>query len=746
MSVVKTAKVIINNPSRAVDKAFNYICDESVRVGCYVTVPFGRGNTPTEGVVIGLEDIPYTDRLKKIISCGDILLTKNSIDLLCWMRDKYVCTYYDCLKCFLPPGSSASKGKYFGAGSKKQQFAVLADISDKDLSEILAELEVKAPAQARVVDILSQTGPLPVSDLVEITATSRATVTSLSKKGIVNITENEIERNPFLTDKIEKSSALKPTDEQKQVIDSIKDAVDSGKHEKILLRGITGSGKTEVYLQSVEYVISKGKRAVILVPEIALTPQMSTRFTSRFGNRVSVFHSGLSFGERYDAWNSIKTGKTVVVVGARSAVFTSLDNVGIVVVDEEHETSYKSDMSPKYDAREVAEKICEYNNAVLLLASATPEIGSAYKAVKDKYKLLQIKKRYNNVELPHVNIVDLRYELARGNKSFLSFALQDEIETNLKNHEQTILFLNRRGFSTFVSCRHCGFAATCPECDIALTYHKYGESLSCHYCGYTIPNYSACPQCGSPHIRYFGIGTQKVEEEIHRLFPDASVIRMDNDTTRQKLSHHKILNKFKDEKIDILVGTQMITKGLDFPEVSLVGVLAADMMLYVDDYKASERTFQLITQVCGRAGRGEKRGRAIIQTYCPDHWVISCAKEQDYRSFYKKEILMRKKLWYPPFSDIICVIASGEKPNDVKKVITDFTLNVKKSLEEKNKAYNIMGPSPAPISKISNKFRWRVIFKCGADDELREVLRENLSVKKEYDVTLSMDINPNSVL
>ena len=381
-----------------------------------------------------------------------------------------------------------------------------------------------------------------------------------------------------------------------------------------------------------------------------------------------------------------------------------------------------------------------------MLASATPSMKSAYRAVKGDLQLLQIKNRYNNVELPDVNIVDLRYELSNGNKSFLSIALQEEIRKNIESGQQTILFLNRRGFSTFVSCRSCGYAAMCPECDIALTYHKFNDTLVCHYCGYTINNYSVCPKCKSSAIRYFGIGTQKVEEELKKLFPTASVIRMDNDTTRGKLAHHKILKKFSEEKIDILVGTQMITKGLDFPNVSLVGVLAADMMLYVDDYQASERTFQLITQVCGRAGRGNTKGRAVIQTYSPDHWVIESASHQDFKEFYKKEIYLRKSMNYPPFGDIVNIIVSGQNGNDVKNTISDISRNICSKFKDLGVEHTLLGPTPAPLSKINNKFRWRVILKCDASEKEREILREIVTVPQKVDVNVSLDINPNNMM
>lgn len=745
MTTTNTAKVIINNPSKAVDKAFSYLYDEKPEIGSHVLIPFGRGNKLIDGLVIGFGKEEESDKLKHINSVLETEFDQKDANLLCWIRDRYACTYFDALRLIMPPGSmSGKKRTYSSISDKLINFASVAD-GVSDLPQVIEMLRKKAPAACRVLEILSSAEDMAVTDLCDFAATSRSTVSSLEKKGLIRIFEKKIERNPFSDLCDEKSFPLSPTDEQKNAIDAINSSVDKNAADTFLIRGITGSGKTEVYLQAVQHVLDKGKNAIILVPEISLTPQMARRFTSRFGKQTAIYHSRLSAGERFDAWNRIKSGGARVIVGARSGIFTPVKNLGIIVIDEEHETSYKSDMTPKYDAREVAERKCKENGAVLVLASATPDVCTAKRAVDGDIKLLQIKNRYNNVELPFVNVIDLRQELLRGNRSFLSYHLQDEIEQNLKNKEQTILFLNRRGFSTFVSCRKCGYVAMCPECDIALTYHKYSETLKCHYCGYQIDNYKKCPKCDSPYIKYFGMGTQKVEDELKKLFPGASVIRMDNDTTREKFSHQKILDKFKNENIDILVGTQMITKGLDFPNVSLVGVLAADMMLYHDDYKATERTFQLITQVCGRAGRGEKRGRAVIQTYCPDHWVIDCAKKQDYRNFYKKEMLIRKKLLYPPYSDIISVFASGENPNNVKNVIKEITGKLYEKIKFSGNLYNIMGPAPAPIVKINNCFRWRTLIKCKADEGVRKNLKECLQCKND-DVTVTLDINPNNML
>lgn len=747
MQTTLCARVIINNPSRATDKLFSYVADESVCEGMHIKVPFGRGNTIVDGMVFSVCEEEKNDKLKEVYSKGEVMLSKKQLELLAFMREKYLCTYYDALRVLLPPGSMSKKNRGFdGAGNRKIQYAVFNPPLEDNLEEIISYLDRKAPAQARALDIVSQVEKIAVTDLEEFAGVSRAAVKALEKKGLLTVCECIVERDPFKDLAVEKTAFLKPTKEQKEAIDYINSSIEAEKFEEILLRGITGSGKTEVYLQAVDNALKMGKKAIILVPEISLTPQMSVRFASRFEDRVAIIHSGLSMGERFDTWTKIKEGRVDVVVGARSAVFAPVDNIGIIVVDEEHENSYKSDMTPKYDAREVASELCRLNNAVLVLASATPSLKSGYRAVKGDIKLLQIKNRYNNKNLPDAEIVDLRYEIMKGNKSFISGRLKEEIEKNLENKEQTIIFLNRRGYSTFVSCRSCGYVAKCPVCDVALTYHKYNESLMCHYCGYTIKNPTLCPDCKSRYIKYFGVGTQRVVEEINTIFPNATTLRMDVDTTREKMSHHKILEQFKNEKIDILVGTQMITKGLDFPDVTLVGVLAADMMLYVDDYSANERTFQLITQVVGRAGRGDKKGRAIIQTYSPQHQVIRTAKEQDYKTFFAKEIAYRQKTGYPPFCDIVHIVVSGEDIQLVKDSIAQIYKSIKDALEEEKIYATLIGPSPSPVAKISNRFRWRILIKCENNETLRKILREKVVEVTRKDVSVNIDINPTSII
>ena len=480
----------------------------------------------------------------------------------------------------------------------------------------------------------------------------------------------------------------------------------------------------------------------MLVPEISLTPQITDRFIARFGRIIAILHSKLSQGERFDEWRRINSGEAKIVVGARSALFAPVSNLGIIIIDEEHDSSYKSETTPKYEAREVAKVMAQKYDIPLVLGSATPDVSSYYKATtSDEIKLLKLTKRISSSGMPDVNIVDMRSELASGNKTVLSKYLYDELKKNIENKEQTMLFLNRRGYSTFIMCRDCGYVVKCDKCDVAMTYHITKNKLLCHYCGAEKQNVTICPACGSENIRYFGTGTQKIEQALNKIFPSASIIRMDIDTTNVKNGHEIILNRFKDEKIDVLLGTQMITKGHDFSNVTLVGVLAADSSMNISDYRAQERTFQLITQVCGRAGRGDKKGRAVIQTYMPEEFVIQMAAKQDYLSFYKSEIKVREKLNYPPFCDIMVAVVVGQNESTVKKDAEVFHSIFKEHFE----LYN---PMPAPISKVNDNFRWRVLGKLNLSEQNINIINiclDNFEQLKSKDTKLNFDINPNNM-
>ena len=512
--------------------------------------------------------------------------------------------------------------------------------------------------------------------------------------------------------------------------------------------GLQVHGKTEIYLQLIEKVINLGKTSIMLVPEISLTPQMVNRFISRFGEeKIAVLHSKLSIGERFDAWNRINNGQVNIVIGARSAIFAPIKNIGLIIIDEEHDTSYQSEATPRYNAKEIASFLAKENNCPLVLGSATPDMGTYYKALNGKIELIKLTKRANKSNLPKIKVVDLRDELANGNHSMLSKDLQEEIKKNIQNKEQTILFLNRRGYSTFIMCRDCGYTVKCKNCNITMTYHLKQNKLKCHYCGYEEKPVTVCPECKSLNIRYFGTGTQKLEEEVKRLFPEVSTIRMDVDTVTKKNSHEEILTKFKDENIDILIGTQMVVKGHHFPKVTLVGVIAADGSLNIEDFRANERTFQILTQVAGRAGRENLEGRVIIQTYNPDSLAIEQAQSQNYDKFYETEIAIRKQLKYPPFCDIIVIGINGEEEKEVIKKKKKIHLYLKNRIINEKIGLLLYSPMPSPIDKIKNKYRWRMIIKCLYNEQINKLLTDALIENQpKKNVKQYIEINPSNMM
>lgn len=739
------AKVVLDNKEHNIDKIFDYLIpvelEDKVVAGCEVFVPFGAGNRTASGIVIEISDRSEYENLKQVkcVIGNKPVCEPWILDLCLWVSKKYFCSLYQAIRLVMPPGISS--------GVKEKTVEVVSlDIEREKAFEVASELRTKgAVAQARIIETLIMTESVPVSKLVREKIGGYDSIRNLIEKGLIRKTSEQIVRKAYDENKYEKTVAYKPTAEQKRVIDHLYRCIDDEVHEKILLRGVTGSGKTEVFLQAIERVIAKGKNAVMLVPEISLTPQMVQRFVSRFGNRVAVIHSALSAGERFDQWNKIRNGDVQVVVGARSAIFAPFTNIGIIILDEEHENSYKSETSPRYHAIDVAEKRAEDEKCVLMLASATPSVTEYYRALNGEYTLFEMTKRYNEGSMPAVAIVDMRGEIFENkNMSPISLHLQREIQRNLDSGQKTILFLNRRGFSTFVSCRQCGEVINCPDCSIALTYHKKMDTLSCHYCGYTQRNVAICPSCGSSYIKYFGTGTQKIEEELNKLFPTARVLRMDTDTTSKKGGHELILDKFAKGEAEILLGTQMVTKGLDFHDVTLVGVLAADTALAVDDFRANERSFSLFTQVCGRAGRGSVAGRAVIQTYQPFNATINFSKKHDYTAFYENEIIQRRRMNYPPFCDIICIMTVGEDEEKVAEKINDIAKNFADFARENKVISDIIGPIPAPIAKIKNNFRYRLLAKCKDADTVMDFLRKIYEEheKGKQSIKLSIDINP----
>ncbi len=800
------AQIFINTNLLGLDKAFSYkvpkrLIGDAVP-GVRVKVPFGNSDRQQEGIITSIEETCDFEGVKEIKSVIDKMpvLTELDIELAFKMRQDYYCTFYQAARLLLPTGAeqkseewitlirgddvtgllkrSAVQEKLYtllqNSGGTMEMAAVRAElgknarravkaladkkivaVTEKNLSrvgektvkaayysssenpgDVIEILKKKSPAQARIVEMLQNGETYSVVDILTMCKCSRNSLESLNLKGIVEYKDIRVLRMPHVDE--ERTKPFEPTDEQKNAIDTVL-GENSG---TFLIHGVTGSGKTEIYLQIVDEVLKKGKQAIVLVPEISLTPQITDRFYKRFGPQVAVMHSALSLGERYDEYSRIKSGKAKVVVGARSAVFAPCRNLGIIIIDEEHEYSYKSETTPKYHAADIAKLRCKQFGCPLVLASATPSAESYYKAEKGEYKLIELKERYNKNPLPKVKIVDMRKELEDGNRTVLSRLLARSIYKNLQNGEQTILFLNRRGYSTFVSCRSCGFVYMCPNCSVSLTYHSSNDMLNCHICGYRQPRDAVCPECGSDKIKDFGTGTQKAERQIKEIFPTAKTVRMDLDTTGGKNGHARVLEQFEKEGSDILIGTQMVSKGLDFPNVTLVGALAADSSLYSDDFRAQERTFALITQVCGRAGRGDREGRAVIQTYSPDNRVLNLAARQDYLTFYREEIDYRRVFGYPPYLHIVNIVISGENENSLDTEAQKIAARIKISEAVRNEGNEIFGPMDAPIKKIQGRYRKRIWFKCIDDKEYAELFRHILADKRGAGITVSIDVDP----
>lgn len=787
-------------------------CGSKVSVGTRVLVPFGRGNKQLEGYVVGLTHGSPAKNLKAIASAEETpVFNEKTTELIEWMREKYLCTYIDIIKAIVPAGTTVkneewvllgndgaaltpkeqkiveavknNKGaceinslmqyfddenirpavkRLYDKGALIREYRDVRSVSDKtvrivkplvppeEIPRCIEELTAKrAYAQAKVMEVLSRVDIISASDLEMVSQCGYNTILALKKRGLLEFENVVVSRSHRRAGEIKRTMPPVLTMEQESACKKIRTSLCEGKFDEILLHGVTGSGKTEVFMNAISAVVDAGKQAIMLVPEISLTPQMMERFIARFGERVAVYHSGLSMGERYDEWKKMRDGTADIVIGARSAVFAPFDNIGIIIIDEEHEASYKSETSPRYDTKEVAAFRAAQSGCTLIYASATPDIRTYFKAKNKQINLLELKARVNKNPIPEVSIVDMRSELAGGNKSIFSKRLLNELSRNLENREQSILFLNRRGFSTFVSCRSCGFVASCPNCNISLTYHKFNDTLKCHYCGYTIRNYAQCPKCSSKYIRYFGGGTQRVEEEIKNIFPNASTIRMDVDTTSKQNSHERLLGEFAEKKIDILIGTQMVAKGLDFPNVTLVGVVSADTMLNIDDFRSGERSFDLLEQVAGRAGRADKTGRAIIQTYSPEHNAVVFAKEHNYAKFYENEIAMRRVMWYPPFCEMISVLFTGANEAMVAQCARSFARSVL-PIKNSRQRIQLLGPVPAAITKIKNKYRWRLIIKCENSDWLTRALSaaaEECEKNKNYNkITIVIDKNPNNIL
>ncbi len=744
------AEIIIDSNVKTLNKTFDYNIpkemESNISIGSRVLIPFGKSKRLEEGFVTNIKESTEYE-VKDIAKIELQSLTTGKILLSKWMAKKYFSNISECMNLMLKPGTT-TKNFANRAKNKTGIFVSLA-LEKEKVQEYILNNKIKSEKQRRILNYLIENDKIMQPELIEKTETSRAIIKTLEKNGIIKLQEEKVIRNPLENKDIKQTNKLKFTEEQEEAYTKVSNAIEKQEYKKYLLYGVTGSGKTEIYLQLIEKVIREGKSAIMLVPEISLTPQMINRFIERFGKDIiAVLHSKLSVGERYDSWERIENGEARIVIGARSAIFAPVCNLGIIIIDEEHDSSYKSEMAPRYNAKEVATQIAKYNNIPLLLGSATPDIVTFYKTQNEDIELLKLSKRANNSNLPNVEVVDLKQELANGNRTMISVKLYKLIQENLKNKKQTILFLNRRGFSTFIMCRDCGYVAKCKNCNISLTYHKKEEKLKCHYCGYEEEVHKICPECRSKKIKYFGTGTQKLELEINKIFPTASTIRMDIDTVTKKNSHEEILEKFNKDKIDILIGTQMIVKGHHFPNVTLVGVVSADGSLNIDDYRASERTFDILVQVAGRAGRENLQGNVIIQTYNPDNYSIQYAKKQNYDEFYNVEIKLRNQLRYPPFCDIIMFGISGEVEEKVSKTAEMLYKNLKEKIEKEQIIANVLKPLPAPIDKIKNRYRWRIIIKAKVNDKLIDIINECLYNKEllKNNSRIIADINPTNMM
>lgn len=738
------ANIIVDISHEKVDRPFQYLIPPQLQnvleVGMSVMIPFGRGNKLIRGYVIELTDQAEYDvsRLKAVDSIveGGVSAQADSIRLAYWLKEHYGSTMIAALKTVLPV-------------KKKMKQVVKKTIHCKVDSETAYRHSVifeakHQTAKCRLMRELSQTSQLPYTLVTGKLNIAAATIRSLVDAGLIEVTEENVYRKPVLkSDLSEKDGTAKQLSaEQQAVVDAISQDYSLGISQTYLLRGITGSGKTEVYMALIERMIAGGKQAIVLIPEIALTYQTLLRFYLRFGDRVSVMNSRLSPGERSDQYERAAKGEIDIMIGPRSALFTPFERLGLVIIDEEHESSYKSETMPKFHAREVAQELCRMKHASLLLGSATPSLESYYRARQGEIPLFTLNSRLTGGELPKVYIEDLREELKSGNRSIFSRKLQQLLEDRLAKGQQSILFLNRRGYAGFVSCRACGHVMKCPHCDVSLSEHRNGR-LVCHYCGYETSQVTRCPQCGSKYILGFRAGTQQIEEVLHKMYPQARVLRMDADTTKTKDSYEDILSRFANEEADILVGTQMIVKGHDFPKVTLVGILAADMSLHTGDYRASERTFQLLTQAAGRAGRGSLAGEVVIQTYQPDHYAVVHAAAQDYEGFYEEEIAYRDLMMYPPVANMLAVlILSDDEMTGVSHSMELADL-VKRHFE--GRRVQVIGPASAAIGKIQDIYR-NIFYIKHRDYEVlveaKDAMETYIAWKEWNTDTVQFDFNP----
>ena len=806
------AGIAVDNTVYHFDKIFSYKVpqelESSLTTGKRVLVPFGRGDRLRQGMVLTLSK-GYEENLKEISSVLDEerLFTEEMLRTVNFIHDRYFCTYYDAVRVMLPAGINYKISTFYSVEEnnnnstdelsdnereiynylktskkpvKKEEILNVYTKGDSILNKLyrmgfvnkeddafrktkdstikmvslkddldLSSLKLTSKQQ-KVVDLLQMVDKVSLKEICYYTGYTQSVVDTIVKKGVAEYFLDEVMRTPYKGTHNENKKEVVLSDEQQKAFDTLCKKYSSDKPEAALLYGVTGSGKTSVFMKLIDKCFKEGRGTILMVPEIVLTPQLVRIFVGRFGDNIAVFHSGLSIGERLDEYKRVQRGEAKIVLGTRSAVFAPLKNIGLIVLDEEQEASYKSQQTPRYHARDIAKFRCACHNALLLLSSATPSIESYYFAEKGVYSLVRLTKRYGNAVLPKVSVVDMNEEMRSGNTSNYSSVLQELLAENLINKKQSIILLNRRGFNTFVSCRSCGEVITCPNCSISMTYHSANNRLMCHYCGHSVKYSDECPDCHQHSLKLSGAGTQKAEQELLDLFPDARVLRMDADATMSKSSYERKLTAFAEGEYDILIGTQMVAKGLDFPKVTLVGVLSADQMLYANDYRSYERAFSLLTQVVGRSGRGQSKGVAVIQTSTPESHIIHLSAVQDYDKFYEGEISLRKAMLYPPFVDICLIGFSGINEGITLKCATAFQNTLIEIIRNNysKMPLRILGPSQATVYKVSNKYRFKSIIKCRNTADFRNAVNlalSEFSKKKEYkDITISVDMNPPS--
>ena len=799
-----TAEVALEGAVFAFDKLYTYIIPPELHrkaaVGCRVVVPFGRGNAKRQGIIFSVKTAELS-HLKNICAVTDTkpVISAEMVKICEYMRDNYFCTYYDAVNAMLPAGLKYRLLNFYSVNTgfsgdisdsaEKAVLDYLVKHGERDEEQIVGALGTEpellnkmcaagliiksrntkrlmrdasekwvcavadgdgialTPRQKQVAEFVINAGEISTKELMYYTGVSQSVIEKLVEKQVLKVFSKRVFRTESETDETDNRN-IELTDEQQRAYDGLLDEYGKSEGAVSLLYGVTGSGKTQIFLKLADRVLEDNRGVIIMVPEIALTPQMLRIFKSRYGDKIAVFHSAMSLGKRMDEWQRIKSGRASIALGTRSAVFAPFSNLGLIIMDEEHEHTYKSEQSPRFHARDIAKIRTAYHGGLLCLASATPSLESYTAAKLGKYSLFRLEHRFGNAVLPEVETVDMKKEILDGNAGSISCRLYDGISATLENKKQVILLLNRRGHNTYVSCPDCGEVLSCPNCSISLTYHSANRRLMCHYCGYSVPASGKCPSCGGEHLKFMGAGTQKVEEELNNLFPCVRVLRIDADSTVSRDSYSEGLERFSNGEYDILLGTQMVAKGLDFPNVTLVGVLGADSAAFSDDFRSFERTFSLLTQVVGRAGRGENAGRAIIQSLNPEGWLISLAAKQDYDGFYNEEILTRKLMVYPPYCDICVVCARSAFKETAEKAARTVFDNIKAML---NGEYGdikaiILGPAPASVPKVNNRYRCRMIIKCKNTRRFREMLRRAIDIKLTGDTAVAVDMNPETII